>query len=301
MSGGNGQGRDDAFYALVLSGLGAPINQVNLGVLRAWQKAEGGSASWNPFNTTKTAPGATAYNSNNGHPVRNYTSESQGVAATVATLKLGYYKAIVAALKASNAPAAIAAIVASPWDGHYGAKSVSGGGYDYTKSSIYSAWRSTGGNAAGHGTTATLPSDLKSGTGSGGTAKYDPISGALIGPDGTIWYPYSLWLKQVPAATRATIKITIVPGAYATIAKTKDPGGVTDVGVQAVDATAQAVTDALNPFGTAFGWLNDNKGRIGLGLLGVLLLIFGVVYTQKGTIKETAGTLASVAKVAAVA
>jgi hypothetical protein len=68
-----------------------------------------------------------------------------------------------------------------------------------------------------------------------------------------------------------------------------------------VDATAQAVTDALNPFGTAFGWLNDNKGRIGLSLLGVLLLIFGVVYTQKGSIKETAGTLASVAKVAAVA
>jgi hypothetical protein len=297
MSGGNGQGRDDAFYALVLSGIGAPVNGTNLAVLHAWAKAEGGTASWNPFNTTKTAPGATAYNHNNGTPVRNYTTENQGVAATVATLKLPYYKAIVAALKASNPTGAIAAIVASPWDGHYGAHAASGGSYDYTKSSVYSAWRSVNG-AGGHQGGYQLPSDLNSGDGSAGTVKYDPISGALIDAGGTIWMPYTLWIKQTPVSTIAHTKIVLAPGAYSAIAATKDPGAVQDAATHDVMSTADALTSGLAPITNLFGWVGSNMSRIGLALLGILVLIFGVIYTQKGSIKESAVTAAKLAAVA---
>lgn len=291
MAGGNGQGRDDAFYARVLSGIGAPVNQTNLAVLRAWQKVEGGTASWNPFNTTAKAPGATAYNNNNGYPVRNYTSEAQGVDATVRTLKLPYYKLIVQGLKVSNPLVAIGGIVSSPWDGHYGAKK-SAFGWDYTTSNLYKVWKANGGAAATGSASKGLPSGLKSGTGTGGVAHYDPDTGALIDPDGKIWFPYTLWIAQVPAAKRATISVVVDPGAYKRAGESKDPGGVTDVGVQAVD-------DILSPLDSALTWFNDNMGRIGLALLGTFLLIFGLVYANKGTIKETVSTVAKVAPLAA--
>ena len=292
MAGGNGLGRDDAFYARVLSGIGAPVNQTNLAVLRAWQKAEGGSASWNPFNTTAKAPGATAYNNNNGYPVRNYTSEAQGVDATVRTLKLGYYKVIVAGLRNSNPITAIAGIVASPWDGHYGATK-SAGGWNFRTSHVYKIWASNGG-AATSGSTASkdLPAGLKSGTGTGGVAHYDPEPPyALIDPDGKIWVPWNLWVAQVPAEKRKTIAIVSDPGAYKRAGDSKDPGGVTDVGVQAVD-------DVLSPLDGVLTWFSDNMARIGLALLGVLILIFGIIYANKGTIKETVGVAAKVAAVA---
>lgn len=54
----------------------------------AWQRAEGSSSSYNPFNTTQPAPGATCYNSLPSMPcgVKNYTSREQGIQATVQTL-----------------------------------------------------------------------------------------------------------------------------------------------------------------------------------------------------------------------
>lgn len=58
----------------------------------AWQRAEGGSARFNAWNTTEPWPGATDYNP--AH-VKNYPSSSAGTAATVATLYNGHYHRMV--------------------------------------------------------------------------------------------------------------------------------------------------------------------------------------------------------------
>jgi hypothetical protein len=61
-------------------------------LLKAWARAEGGTAAFNPLNTTEPWRGATDYNSAG---VKNYPSGRAGIAATVATLDNGYYKGIV--------------------------------------------------------------------------------------------------------------------------------------------------------------------------------------------------------------
>jgi len=120
------------FYAQILRGIGAPVTQKNLRVLDAWQRAEGSTSSWNPFNSTQSShvAGETNYNSVG---VKNYPSEMAGVNATIATLKNGYYNPMIAALKNDNPEAFIAAVVASPWDGGYGGR---GSGKTYKNSSI---------------------------------------------------------------------------------------------------------------------------------------------------------------------
>lgn len=62
---------------------------------RAWAACEGGRASYNPLNTTYPAMGATEYNSVG---VRNYADELQGVACTLATIRLSYYSRLRKAL-----------------------------------------------------------------------------------------------------------------------------------------------------------------------------------------------------------
>ena len=74
----------------ILQGLGATINANTEASLSAWIQRETPwppVARYNPMNTTLPAPGATDYNSDH---VKNYTSWSQGIAATVATLEGGY-------------------------------------------------------------------------------------------------------------------------------------------------------------------------------------------------------------------
>jgi hypothetical protein len=58
----------------------------------AWTRAEGGTAAFNPFNTTEPWPGATDYNT---ALVKNYPTASAGIAATVKTLRNGYYPGLV--------------------------------------------------------------------------------------------------------------------------------------------------------------------------------------------------------------
>lgn len=87
----------DDFYRAVLNSLGAPVTPNTLQICRDWQSYEGGSASWNPWNTTQWAPGATEYN--DAH-VRNYPDEGTGIGATVSTLRNGYYPDVVRALVA---------------------------------------------------------------------------------------------------------------------------------------------------------------------------------------------------------
>lgn len=77
--------RED-FARAVLRELGAPATKRNLWALVSWMQAEGGSAAFNPLNTTEDMPGATDYN---WVGVKNYVSFDQGVEATVKTLTYG--------------------------------------------------------------------------------------------------------------------------------------------------------------------------------------------------------------------
>lgn len=71
----------------------------NRQLLAAWAKAEGGTATYNPLNTTEPWPGATDYNSVG---VKNYPTGAAGIAATAATLVNGHYPGIVHDLRAGG-------------------------------------------------------------------------------------------------------------------------------------------------------------------------------------------------------
>lgn len=79
--------------------LAAPATRGNLELLAGWAKAEGGTASFNPLNTTFNLAGSTAYNSAG---VRNYLDGVQGICATALTLRLGLYSGIVTDLRAGT-------------------------------------------------------------------------------------------------------------------------------------------------------------------------------------------------------
>lgn len=72
----------------LLGALGVPVATPQLEFLRAWQACEGGTARFNPLNTTEPVPGSTRYNSAG---VRNYLDANMGIAATLLTLRLDYY------------------------------------------------------------------------------------------------------------------------------------------------------------------------------------------------------------------
>lgn len=104
------------WQAQILRGVGAPVTPQNIRFMNAWAQAEGGTAANNPFNTTQVMPGATAYNNNNGDPVKNYLNPAQGIAATIMTLKNGNYGPIIAALDRGNSAMADAQAEAqTPW------------------------------------------------------------------------------------------------------------------------------------------------------------------------------------------
>lgn len=73
-----------------LEKIDAPIVRHNLWTLVSWMQAEGGSAKFNPLNTTQKMPGSTNYNSIG---VQNFVSFDQGVEANAKTIlqdKFGY-------------------------------------------------------------------------------------------------------------------------------------------------------------------------------------------------------------------
>ncbi|MFL6162081.1 MAG: hypothetical protein ACJ74U_07630 [Jatrophihabitantaceae bacterium] len=103
----------DGFYGEVLSGIRAPVTRMNIHACEAWQVAEGGSATWNPWNTTQPAAGASDYNS--AH-VKNYRDHATGVAATVRTLTNGHYAHILAEFRAGDGGLKVCqAVDASVW------------------------------------------------------------------------------------------------------------------------------------------------------------------------------------------
>jgi hypothetical protein len=104
---------DEDFYREILRGIGAPETENNLLYLFAWRQAEGGNATFNPFNTTQKAEGASNYNKVG---VKNYTSPEQGLKATIKTLLNGRYGEIISSLKRDADPMETAeALERSPW------------------------------------------------------------------------------------------------------------------------------------------------------------------------------------------
>jgi hypothetical protein len=89
---------DLGFYRAILKKLGVKETAEKIKFFLAWRQGEGGQARNNPFNTSKDVPGDadTKYNS---HGVRNYPDRQTGLEATVATLKLPFYKEILDLLR----------------------------------------------------------------------------------------------------------------------------------------------------------------------------------------------------------
>lgn len=102
----------DAFYVAVLRGLGLPVTEGNMQLMRAWNQAEGMDAGYyNPFATTQAGPGRNI----NSVGVKAYSSFEAGVQATIQTLQNGRYGGILAGLAASDPIATAQAIADSPW------------------------------------------------------------------------------------------------------------------------------------------------------------------------------------------
>lgn len=99
-----------------------PVTARNIQLVRGWQASEGGTAAFNPLNTTTRAAGSTSYNSNGGTPVQNFKSRADGIAATVRTLYNGHYGTIINALKQGNSDYRSfgQAVDSSPWGTHGG-------------------------------------------------------------------------------------------------------------------------------------------------------------------------------------
>jgi len=78
------------FFDEIFKKLGITPTEEKFKFFVAWRQAESGSATYNPFNTTKkiNVPGVSNYNSVG---VKNYPDMSTGIMATVNTLKLPYY------------------------------------------------------------------------------------------------------------------------------------------------------------------------------------------------------------------
>lgn len=107
--------RDEYAHQLI-DRLAAPHTRHNAYALISWMQAEGGSAHFNPLNTTLEMPGDWSYNSVG---VRNYVSAAQGLEATTKTLlntKDAGYEPIVKHLRDSDGAAkTLKAVEDSKW------------------------------------------------------------------------------------------------------------------------------------------------------------------------------------------
>ena len=87
-----------SFLTDVLKGLGiSNPNQSQISFIKAWRQHEGGSATFNPFNTTLKKPNSKPFNQNSGFPVQNYSDRETGLKATIETLSA--YNSITKAIK----------------------------------------------------------------------------------------------------------------------------------------------------------------------------------------------------------
>jgi hypothetical protein len=109
------------FAVALLKTLGDPVTAPNTQAIVAWCQREGGAwhspSHFNPLNTSLKMPGSHAII---GDGVLSYTSWSEGLTATVATLNSPSYRRILAALSAGTSVQAVeSAVAASPWGTHF--------------------------------------------------------------------------------------------------------------------------------------------------------------------------------------
>lgn len=97
----------------LLTKLRARQTRSNYRLLHVWRECEGGTAAYNPLNTTEPWPGATDYNSVG---VKNYPSGSDGIQATYLTLVNGHYNGIVGGLRGRVAAKTIVEKYGSEFD-----------------------------------------------------------------------------------------------------------------------------------------------------------------------------------------
>lgn len=114
----------------LLQALGDPLSSENLKSIEHWEQLEGGNwqntAKFNPLDTTQQMSGSTNMGGGAGGAagVQAYTSWSQGLQATLETLKNGHYSDILAQLKSGKGLTSGAAAGLSTWSG-----GVAAGGY----------------------------------------------------------------------------------------------------------------------------------------------------------------------------
>lgn len=90
-----------------------PVTRCDVAFLRAWKRAENTAAGYNPLATTMPEPGSTRFNSDG---VQNYTSYRQGLKATAATFRNGFYQPLVSDLRIGDDPHQLASdVVHSKW------------------------------------------------------------------------------------------------------------------------------------------------------------------------------------------
>ena len=84
---------------MILAAIKAPNTAANRRFLDEWQSYEGGTAKFNPLNTTQKVKGSTRYNSAG---VQNYPTAAAGTTATRITLENGRYPDILKALRSGS-------------------------------------------------------------------------------------------------------------------------------------------------------------------------------------------------------
>lgn len=130
------------YIKAVLKGIGAPASGANITSMTDWGGKEsiypggpGKGGKWNEWNTIVKMPGSTNYNNlGGGMGVQNYPSETEGIQATVKTLEMPNFHAIVSQLRTGKG-----LMGTGPWNaelGHW-----SGGGYTQVATGTRSAPR----------------------------------------------------------------------------------------------------------------------------------------------------------------
>ena len=84
-------------YKDILAGIGGKSTKHNLLWMKLWRDAEGASATHNPWNSIDGTGALSKYNASPG--VKNYSSYTAGVNATIKTLTNGNYPTIIKALR----------------------------------------------------------------------------------------------------------------------------------------------------------------------------------------------------------
>lgn len=130
-----------SFARALLQGLGAPLTKANVDAVVQWENREGGNwsntAAYNPLNTERDMPGSSSMGG--GSAVQAYTSWSQGLQATIATLRQPAYTDIVTQLQTGKGlPGSYQGLATWSNNGYsslYGASDVSHGGTNPTNNS----------------------------------------------------------------------------------------------------------------------------------------------------------------------